>query len=71
MASDHVKEILVTQLKLGMYVSALDRPWLETPFLMQGFHINTLEDIGNLQALCEYVYVDVERQKEGYELSGK
>ena len=67
MASDHVKEILVTQLKLGMYVSALDRPWLETPYLMQGFHINTLEDIENLQVLCKYVYVDVDKQKRGSE----
>ncbi len=63
MASDHVKEVLVTRLKLGMYVSALDRPWLETPYLMQGFHINSQEDIENLQALCEYVYVDIEKQK--------
>ncbi len=67
MASDHVIEVLVTQLKLGMYISALDRPWLETPYLMQGFHINTLEDIENLQCLCEYVYVDVDRQKRGTE----
>jgi len=66
-ASDHVIEVLVTQLKLGMYISALDRPWLETPYLMQGFHINTLEDIENLQCLCEYVYVDVDRQKRGTE----
>ncbi len=65
MASDHVKEVLVTRLTLGMYVSALDRPWLETPYLMQGFHVNTLEDIENLKALCEYVYVDVDRQKKG------
>lgn len=67
MASDHVIEILVTRLKLGMYVCALDRPWLETPYLMQGFHITTLEDIENLQALCEYVYVDVDKQKRGTE----
>jgi hypothetical protein len=23
----------------GMYVSKLDRPWLETPFIFQGFEI--------------------------------
>ena len=28
-----------TDLRLGMYVSRLDRPWLETPFLFQGFYI--------------------------------
>ena len=25
------------KLAVGMYVSQLDRPWLETPFLFQGF----------------------------------
>jgi len=63
-ASDHVKEVLVSGLKLGMYVSALDRPWLETPYLMQGFHISSQDDIESLQELCEYVYIDVEKQKK-------
>lgn len=60
---NHVKEVPVGQLAIGMYVSALDRPWLETPYLMQGFFINTLEDIEKLRSLCEYVYVDVERRR--------
>lgn len=67
---EHVIEVLVTRLKIGMYVSALDRPWLETPYLMQGFFINSVEDIENLQALCEYVYVDIERRQRGGALSG-
>ena len=44
-----------------MYVSRLDRPWLETPFLFQGFHIESPEVIQELRRYCEYVYVDVER----------
>ena len=32
-----LKEISVDELKLGMYVSKLDRPWTETPFVFQGF----------------------------------
>ncbi len=44
-----------------MYVSRLDRPWLETRYLFQGFHINNEEDIQELRQQCEYVYVDPER----------
>lgn len=49
------------QLTIGMYVSKLDRPWVETPFLFQGFHIESAEVIQQLRRYCEYVYVEVER----------
>lgn len=49
----------------GMYVSRLDRPWLETPFLLQGFYISNDEDIGLLQRYCAHVFVDVERDPPG------
>lgn len=42
-----------------MYVSALDRPWLDTPFLFQGFHIESEEVIDELRAHCEHVYIDI------------
>ncbi len=51
----------VNQLKLGMFVSDLDRPWLETPFVFQGFRIQRLEDIERIRKYCEYVQVDVEK----------
>lgn len=54
-------EIAVNQLKLGMFVSDLDRPWLETPYLIQGVLIKSVEDITELARYCNYVYVDVER----------
>ena len=41
-----------------MYVARLDRPWLETPFLFQGFPITTSADIDKLKQYCEFVYVD-------------
>ena len=34
-----LRKIDVDGLRVGMYVSQLDRPWLETPFLFQGFFI--------------------------------
>lgn len=48
----------VSQLQLGMYVSKLDRPWLETPFLMQGFVVESLDDIDTIASYCEHVWID-------------
>jgi len=39
------KKIYVHQLETGMYVSGLDRPWLETPFYLQGFMIRNAGDV--------------------------
>jgi HD-GYP domain-containing protein (c-di-GMP phosphodiesterase class II) len=55
------KKTNVTDLHIGMYVAALDRPWLETPFLFQGFIIENEADLKLLKEQCEYVYVDEER----------
>lgn len=47
------------QLKLGMHVSELDRPWLDTPFVFQGFSVHDVDDLTALKNICEYVYIDV------------
>lgn len=56
----------VNALKPGMYVAQLDRPWLGTPFLFQGFPITKAEEIAQLQQCCEYVFVDA-TQSIGWE----
>jgi HD-GYP domain-containing protein (c-di-GMP phosphodiesterase class II) len=48
-------------LRLGMYVCEVDRPWLETPFLFQGFEIKTQADLDAVRQHCEYVYIDQQR----------
>jgi HD-GYP domain-containing protein (c-di-GMP phosphodiesterase class II) len=55
------QKVNVEALKLGMFVSRLDRPWLETRFLFQGFHISSDVDMQQLRSTCEYVFVDPER----------
>jgi HD-GYP domain-containing protein (c-di-GMP phosphodiesterase class II) len=50
-------------LLIGMYVSGLDRPWLGTPFITQGFLIASEEHIRDLQKYCEFVYIDSKRSK--------
>lgn len=45
-------------MKIGMYVSKLDRPWRETPFMMQGFFIMEEDEIQSLAKHCEYLFID-------------
>ncbi len=51
-------KVPVGELALGMRVLRLDRPWLETDFLLQGFIIESEKDIDDLVRQCEYVYVE-------------
>lgn len=53
------RQIAVTELEIGMYVSELDRPWLETPFLFQGFVIRSNEELDALRRHCRVVTVDI------------
>ncbi|PLW83786.1 diguanylate cyclase [Kineobactrum sediminis] len=56
-----ILKIDTSDLELGMYVSGLDRPWLETPFLLQGFRIDTAEDLRTLKEYCRFVFVDSQK----------
>lgn len=51
-------EVLTQDLRRGMFVEDLDRPWLDTPFLIQGFLLDDDGDIETLKQLCHHVYVD-------------
>jgi hypothetical protein len=57
------EKVLVENLDFGMYVSQLDRPWLESPFMLQGFMIKDEEEIAQLREYCEFVYIDLEQSK--------
>lgn len=62
-ASNSTIEVTVDDLQLGMYVSGLDRPWLETPYHIQGILIQSQNDIDVLKRYCTRVYVDIDRSK--------
>ncbi|GAB4261797.1 MAG: HD-GYP domain-containing protein [Methylomicrobium sp.] len=64
-SSTDLFKIDVRDLRVGMYVSKLDRPWLETTFLFQGFELKNENDIEAVQQQCEYVYIDVTKQAKG------
>ncbi len=48
----------VYELAVGMKVMDLDRPWIETDFMMQGFIIESQSEIDSLIRQCEYVYIE-------------
>jgi len=50
--------VAVKDLKVGMFVADLDRPWIDTPFILQGFLITDHHQIAELQEVCQWVVVD-------------
>ncbi len=53
-------KVLPEFLTQGMYVTELDRPWLDSPFLFQGFLINSHSLLDEVKTVCEFVYIDAE-----------
>jgi HD-GYP domain-containing protein (c-di-GMP phosphodiesterase class II) len=49
-----------------MFVCRLDRPWEETPFLLQGVELASEDDIDAIRRLCQFVYIDLRRQVSHY-----
>ena len=48
---------------MGMYVVELDRPWTETPFIFQGFYLESDEQLETLKQYCKTVFVDPDPPK--------
>lgn len=61
-AADGLIVMPARALKPGMYVAAIDRPWSETPFALQGFHVNSAEDVDLVNRYCNEVSVDPARR---------
>lgn len=55
------QKLAVDLLKPGMYVAELDRPWLESPFLFQGFILENDDEVRAVREVCEWVFVDPEK----------
>ena len=62
MSNNEIK-LLANEVSIGMYVTKLDRPWLDTPFMLQGFMINDEEDLELLKKHCQHCFVDRVRSK--------
>ncbi len=56
--------IHVYELRIGMCVCRLEMPKEESPFLFYRFDIKTQADIQAIQSVCDYVLIDVSRQRQ-------
>ena len=54
-------QVPVAELVIGAFIQELDLPWLDTPFLLQGFVLENDDDLLTLRSYCQYVVVDPER----------
>ena len=63
-----LRDVEIGRLAVGMYVAELDRPWLGTPFALQGFFITETAQIARLGEYCEYVRVDPRRFNDVFAL---
>lgn len=57
------REIGINDVKLGMFVCRLDRPWTDTQFPLQGFMVRDIDQISVLRDLCSRVWIDMHRSK--------
>lgn len=53
--------IRVDDLRLGMFITELDRPWVQTPFLLQGFLLAEALDLQTLRHLVQELVIDPRR----------
>ena len=50
-------QVEVANLQMGMHIVELDRPWLETPFLIQGFELRNKSQLSTLEKYCQHVFI--------------
>ena len=55
---DKEVRISVRGLTRGMFVSRLDRPWLETNFPLQGLRLDSDDQVLALMRICAHVWID-------------
>ncbi len=53
-------KVPATSLQPGMFVAELDRPWLETPFTLQGFVVRDPAEAVYVSKFVDHVFVDAE-----------
>ena len=60
------RKVSVDDLRIGMFVADLDRPWHETPFPIQGFFLRNQNELDQVGRYCRCVYVDVEEVRQNH-----
>ena len=55
------QKIAAKDLKIGMFVADLDRPWIDTPFLLQGLLLEDDDQLQQIRSHCDWVMIDPQR----------
>lgn len=66
MSFKHLQSVKVfsENLEIGMYVSALDKLWENSSFLMQGFDLQDQMDIDAVKSECKFVFIDFKSEMQ-------
>lgn len=57
------RKVDVDNLHVGMFVADLDCPWSESPFIFQGFTIESNNDLTLLCEHCQFVYIEATEEE--------
>jgi HD-GYP domain-containing protein (c-di-GMP phosphodiesterase class II) len=57
--------VSIEELRLGMFITELDRPWTQSPFMLQGFLLKEPLDLQTLQSLVKEIVIDPTRSVPG------
>lgn len=66
---DHLIAVKADRLRPGMYVAALDRLWLHTPFPPGGFYVRDQRQIERIGRYCTWVYIDPHKSEESLDIA--
>ncbi|MBC8006816.1 MAG: DUF3391 domain-containing protein, partial [Prolixibacteraceae bacterium] len=55
------QKVNAQDIQIGMFIADLDRPWIDTPFLLQGFLVEDEEQLRQLRQHCQWVLIDPHR----------
>lgn len=62
--AERLEKIEAKDIKVGMYMSYPDRPWLETRFVFQGVLLTTEKQVSEVKGECKHIFVDRARSEE-------
>ncbi len=61
--AERLMKVNASDIKVGMYMSFPDRPWLETRFLFQGVLLTTEKQVSEVRKECQHIFVDKEKSR--------
>lgn len=62
--AERLVKVKASDIKVGMYMSFPDRPWLETRFLFQGILLTTEKQVNEVRKEVEHIFVDKAKSRE-------